>query len=149
LPLLPATPNWRNLAPWAQDYLINYKSTPQWGTLAREISDGRGVDHIVEVGGPATLEQSMLAARVGGHVSVIGILTGLAGNFPLVTALIKQLRLQGVLVGNREQQQAMIKAIDANGMQPVVDKVFAVEEIVQAFQYQETNQHFGKICLQI
>lgn len=131
------------------DHLINYKSTPQWGTLAREIAGGRGIDHIVEVGGPATLEQSMLAARVGGHISVIGILTGLAGDFPLVTALIKQLRLQGVLVGNREHQQAMIKAIDANGMQPVVDKVFAVEEIVQAFQYQETNQHFGKICLQI
>jgi NADPH:quinone reductase-like Zn-dependent oxidoreductase len=131
------------------DHLINYKTTPQWGTLARDMSGGQGVDHVVEVGGPATLEQSMLAARVGGHVSVIGILTGLAGDFPLVTALIKQLRLQGVLVGNRAQQQAMVKAIDANGMQPVVDKVFALEEIVQAFQYQETNQHFGKICLQI
>jgi len=131
------------------DHVINYKTTPQWGTLARDISGGQGVDHVVEVGGPATLEQSMLAARVGGHVSVIGILTGLAGDFPLVTALIKQLRLQGVLVGNRAQQQAMVKAIDANGMQPVVDKVFALEEIVQAFQYQETNQHFGKICLQI
>jgi NADPH:quinone reductase-like Zn-dependent oxidoreductase len=131
------------------DHLINYKSTPQWGPLAREISGGRGVDHIVEVGGPATLEQSMLAARVGGHISVIGILTGLTGNFPLVTALIKQLRLQGVLVGNRAQQQAMIQAIDANGLRPVVDQVFAVEDIVQAFQYQETNQHVGKICLQI
>jgi NADPH:quinone reductase-like Zn-dependent oxidoreductase len=131
------------------DHLINYKTTPQWGTLARDMSGGQGVDHVVEVGGPATLEQSMLAARVGGHVSVIGILTGLAGDFPLVTALIKQLRLQGVLVGNRAQQQAMVKAINANGMQPVIDKVFALEEIVQAFQYQETNQHFGKICLQI
>ena len=131
------------------DHLINYKTTPDWGTLAREITGGRGVDHVVEVGGPATLEQSMQAARVGGHVSVIGILTGLAGNFSLVTALIKQLRLQGVLVGNRTQQQAMIQAIDANGMHPVVDKVFALEEMVQAFQYQESNRHFGKICLQI
>ncbi|MDF0379256.1 NAD(P)-dependent alcohol dehydrogenase [Methylophilus sp. YYY-1] len=131
------------------DHLINYKTTPAWGTLARELTGGRGVDHVVEVGGPATLEQSMLAARVGGHVSVIGILTGLAGDFPLVTALIKQLRLQGVLVGSRSMQQAMIKAIDANGLKPVVDKVFALEEMVQAFQYQETNQHFGKICLQI
>lgn len=131
------------------DHLINYKATPHWGALARELSGGQGVDHVVEVGGPATLEQSMLAARVGGHVSVIGILTGLAGDFPLVTALIKQLRLQGVLVGSRSQQQEMVKAIDSNGMKPVVDKVFALEEIVQAFQYQETNQHFGKICLQI
>lgn len=131
------------------DHVINYKATPQWGALAREMSGGHGIDHIVEVGGPATLEQSMLAARVGGHISVIGILTGLAGDFPLVTALIKQLRMQGVLVGSRTQQQAMVKAIDANGMTPIVDKVFALEEIVQAFQYQESNQHFGKICLAI
>lgn len=131
------------------DHLINYKTTPQWGNVAREMAGGRGVDHVVEVGGPATLEQSMLAARVGGHVSVIGILTGLAGDFPLVTALIKQLRLQGVLVGSRSQQQAMVKAIEANAMRPVVDKVFALEEMVQAFQYQESNQHFGKICLAI
>lgn len=131
------------------DHLINYKTTPAWGMLARELTGGRGVDHVVEVGGPATLEQSMLAARVGGHVSVIGILTGLAGDFPLVTALIKQLRLQGVLVGSRSMQQDMVKAIDANGLRPVVDKVFALEEMVQAFQYQESNQHVGKICLQI
>ncbi|HEY0907450.1 MAG TPA: NAD(P)-dependent alcohol dehydrogenase [Methylophilus sp.] len=131
------------------DHLINYKTTPQWGTLARELTGGRGVDHVVEVGGPATLEQSMLAARVGGHLSVIGILTGLAGDFSLVTALIKQLRLQGVLVGNRSQQQDMVKAIEANGLRPVVDKVFALEEMVAAFQYQESNQHFGKICLAI
>jgi len=131
------------------DHVIHYKSTPQWGVLARELTGGRGVDHVVEVGGPATLEQSMLAARVGGHVSVIGILTGLSGDFSLVTALIKQLRLQGVLVGNRSQQQAMIQAIDSNGMTPVVDKVFALEEMVAAFQYQESNQHVGKICLAI
>lgn len=131
------------------DHLINYKTTPEWGLLARELTGGRGVDHVVEVGGPSTLEQSMLAARVAGHVSVIGILTGLAGNFPLVTALVKQLRLQGVLVGNRTQQQDMVKAINASGMRPVVDKVFAMEEMVQAFQYQESNQHVGKICLAI
>lgn len=131
------------------DHLINYKATPAWAPLVRELTGGRGVDHVVEVGGPATLTQSMQAARVGGHVSVIGILTGLAGDFSLVTALLKQLRLQGVLVGNRTQQQAMIAAINANGLRPVIDKVFALEEMVQAFQYQESNQHVGKICLAI
>ncbi len=131
------------------DHVINYKTTPQWGLLARELTGGRGVDHVVEVGGPATLAQSMLAARVGGHVSVIGILTGLSGDFSLVTALIKQLRLQGVLVGNRTMQQAMIQAINANGLKPVIDRIFPMTELVQAFQYQETNQHVGKICLDI
>ena len=131
------------------DHLINYRQTANWGELAREMTGGRGVDHIVEVGGPATLNQSMLAARVGAHISVIGILTGLAGDVSIVTALIKQLRLQGLIVGNRTQQQDMVKAIDANNMHPIVDKVFPLELIVDAFQYQETNQHFGKICLKM
>jgi NADPH:quinone reductase-like Zn-dependent oxidoreductase len=131
------------------DYLINYKKTPNWGELALELTHGQGVDHVIEVGGPATLAQSMTAARIGGHISVIGILTGLGGELSIVQALIKQLRLQGVLVGNRTQQQDMIKAINTNNMRPVIDKVFALEQIVEAFQYQESNQHFGKICLEM
>jgi NADPH:quinone reductase-like Zn-dependent oxidoreductase len=131
------------------DHLINYRQTSNWGEVAREITGGRGVDHIVEVGGPATLDQSMLAARIGGHVSVIGILTGLSGEVSIVTALIKQLRLQGLIVGNRTQQQEMVRAIDANHMRPIVDKVFPLENIVEAFQYQESNKHFGKICLEM
>lgn len=131
------------------DYLINYRQTTNWGEVAREMTGGRGVDHIVEVGGPATLNQSMLAARVGAHISVIGILTGLAGEVSILTALIKQLRLQGLIVGTRTQQQEMIKAIDANNLHPIVDKVFPLERMVDAFQYQETNQHFGKICLEM
>lgn len=130
------------------DHVINYRQDPAWGETARRLTGGRGVDHVVEVGGPATLAQSMAAARVGGHVSVIGILTGVAGELPLVPALLKQLRLQGVLVGSRVQQQAMIRAIDANGLRPVIDRRFALEEIVDAFRYQESNQHFGKICLE-
>ncbi len=131
------------------DHLINYKKTPNWGEVAREITGGVGVDHVIEVGGPATLEQSMAAARVGAHISVIGILTGLGGEISIVTALIKQLRLQGLIVGSRAQQIEMVKAIDANGMRPVLDKVFPLENIVEAFQYQESNKHFGKICLEM
>lgn len=131
------------------DYLINYRDTANWGDVARKLTGGRGVDHIVEVGGPATMDQSMHAARVGAHISVIGILTGLGGEISIVTALIKQLRLQGLIVGNRTQQQDMVKAIDANKMRPVVDKVFPLESIVEAFKYQESNRHFGKICLEM
>lgn len=137
------------LKSFGADHLINYKKTPQWGNVVREITNHQGVDHVIEVGGPATLEQSMTAARIGGHISVIGILTGLGGEISIVSALVKQLRLQGVLVGNRTQQQEMIKAINANNMRPVIDKVFALENIVEAFRYQETNQHFGKICLEM
>lgn len=129
------------------DHLINYRTTPAWGERVRALTDNRGVDHVIEVGGPATLEQSMIAARIGGHISLIGILTGVAGQLPLVQALVRQIRLQGVLVGCRAQQQAMIRAIDANGLRPVIDKAFELEQIVEAFQYQESNRHFGKICL--
>ncbi|WP_286751113.1 zinc-dependent alcohol dehydrogenase family protein [Pseudomonas sp. UBA2522] len=129
------------------DHVINYTRTPAWGEKVRELTDNRGVDHVIEVGGPATLEQSMIAARIGGHVSLIGILTGVAGQLPLVQALVRQIRLQGVLVGSRAQQQAMVRAIEANGLRPVVDKHFELEHIVDAFRYQESNRHFGKICL--
>lgn len=129
------------------DHVINYRSTPAWGEQVRKLTNNRGVDHVIEVGGPATLEQSMIAARIGGHISLIGILTGVAGELPLVQALVRQIRLQGVLVGSRAQQQAMVRAIDANGLRPVVDKHFELEQIVEAFQHQESNRHFGKICL--
>lgn len=131
------------------DHVINYKGTPNWGENALALTNDRGVDHVIEVGGPDTLAQSMIAAKIGGHISLIGILTGLGGDLSIVTALIKQLRLQGVLVGNRTQQQEMVRAIDANGMRPVIDRQFPVENIVDAFRYQETNQHFGKICLNV
>ncbi|MBX8599759.1 NAD(P)-dependent alcohol dehydrogenase [Pseudomonas cichorii] len=131
------------------DHLINYRKDSTWCETARTLTGGRGVDHIIEVGGPSTLEQSMQAARVGGHISVIGILTGVAGQLAVVPALLKQLRLQGVLVGSRTQQQDMIRAIDANGMRPILDRSFPLTDIVEAFRYQETNQHFGKITLDI
>lgn len=131
------------------DHLINYRKDTNWGETARQLTGGRGVDHVIEVGGPSTLEQSMIASRVGGHISVIGILSGVAGQLSFVPALVKQLRLQGVLVGSRTQQQEMIRAINANGMRPVIDRHFPLINIVEAFRYQETNQHFGKICLDI
>ncbi|MDO7928858.1 NAD(P)-dependent alcohol dehydrogenase [Pseudomonas sp. KFB-139] len=131
------------------DHLINYRKDSNWGETARTLTGGRGVDHIIEVGGPSTLEQSMQAARVGGHISVIGILTGVAGQLAIVPALIKQLRLQGVLVGSRSQQQDMIRAINATGIRPVIDRSFPLTDIVEAFRYQETNRHFGKITLDI
>ena len=120
------------------DHLINYRTTPAGASGARADRWPRR-DHVIEVGGPATLAQSMVAARIGGHISVIGILTGIAGELQLVPALVRQLRLQGVLVGSRTQQQEMIRAIDANGIRPVIDKRFALDEIVEAFRYRATS----------
>ena len=131
------------------DHVINYCKDTQWGATARALTGGRGVDHVIEVGGPSTLEQSMIAVRVAGHISVIGILSGVSGSMDFVPALVKQVRLQGVLVGSRTQQQDMIRAINANGMRPIIDRHFPLTDMVEAFKYQETNQHFGKIVLDI
>jgi NADPH:quinone reductase-like Zn-dependent oxidoreductase len=131
------------------DHLINYKKDANWGQTVRELTGGRGVDHVIEVGGPDTLAQSMTAVRVGGHIAVIGVLTGVAGEMPLMPMLAKQIRLQGVLVGNRRQQQDMVRAVEANDIHPVIDKQFPLSELADAFRYQETNQHVGKICLDI
>lgn len=131
------------------DHVINYREDPAWGETARKLTGGVGVDHVIELGGPGTLAQSMLAARIGGHVSIIGILTGLEGGMSVITAIARHLRLQGVLVGNRKHQLNMIRAIEANGIRPVIDSTYPLEDIVAAFRHQESNRHFGKICLEI
>ncbi|KGM07167.1 Alcohol dehydrogenase [Methylophaga thiooxydans] len=130
------------------DHVINYKKEPKWGFLARELNDGKGVDHVVEIGGAETLEQSLNAIRVAGQISLIGILSGQTCDINIVKSFVKQARLQGVLVGSRGHQQEMIRAIEVNKLKPIIDRTFALHEIVQAFEYQETNQHFGKICLE-
>lgn len=131
------------------DHVINYREDRNWGTTARQLTGGRGVDVVVDVGGPGTLMQSMIAARVGGHVSMAGMLTGDIAEFSLRTALFKQLHLQGVLLGSRREQQDMVRAFSACSVRPVIDREFAMEDIVSAFHYQETGQHFGKIVLKI
>ena len=130
------------------DHLINYREDSHWGQTVRTLTDDRGVDHVVEVGGPGTLEQSMVACRIGGHVSIIGILTGLQGSLSVIQAIARHQRLQGVLVGSRKHQLDMIRAVEANGMKPVIDSSYPLEGIVDAFRHQESNRHFGKICLE-
>lgn len=131
------------------DHVINYKETEAWGPKALEITGGRGVDCVVEVGGAGTLNQSMLATRVGGHVALIGVLTGIAG--PVQTALLfsKNLTVQGLTVGSRQHQLDMIAGIEANGIEPIISDHFALAELAEAFRHQEGGQHFGKIVVDI
>lgn len=130
------------------DHLINYRTTPAWGERARQLTGGLGVDHVIEVGGPGTIEQSMIASRVGGHVALIGILTGLGGQVSFLEALAKHLRIQGLIVGSRRHQLDMIRAIDATGLQPVVDSIHPLNGLAAAFRHQESHRHVGKICLE-
>ena len=131
------------------DHLINYKRDTDWAAKALEFTNGRGVDNVVEVGGPDTLGQSIRACRIGGHIALIGVLTGIAGEVPTVDLMRRQQKLQGLIVGNRRHQIDMIRAIDATGMKPVIDRTFALDEIADAFRHQEAGKHFGKVCLSI
>jgi NADPH:quinone reductase-like Zn-dependent oxidoreductase len=131
------------------DHVINYKTTPEWGKAVLALTDGRGVDHVVEIGGAGTLPQSIVAAAVGGHISLIGVLAGYAGQVPTVQLMGKQIRLIGITVGTRRQQQDMIRAVEANGIKPVIDRTFPLAELGDAFKLQATGGHFGKICVSL
>jgi len=128
---------------------INYVDDPDWGKTARRLTGGRGVDLVVEVGGAGTLEQSFKAARVGGTVSVIGVLSGTASEINIIPILMQRLRLQGILVGSRDGFENMNRAFEAHKVQPVIDRIFEFSESPDAFAYMASGQHFGKICIDI
>jgi NADPH:quinone reductase-like Zn-dependent oxidoreductase len=130
------------------DHTINYRHHPDWGTRAREWTGGFGVDHVIEVGGPGTLPQSMAAVAIGGHIALIGVLTGRAGEIPTAQLMARQARLQGLIVGSRRHQMNFVRAIDAARIKPVIDRSFDLDEIADAFRYEASGQHFGKICLE-
>lgn len=131
------------------DAVINYAAVPEWGRRARDLTDGRGVDHVIEVGGPGTFMQSVTACGMGGHIALIGVLTGFAGEVTFPAVFTKQLRLSGIFVGSRADQQAMIRAIEADSLKPVIDRSFPLQETVAAFEYYESQRHFGKVCLEL
>jgi NADPH:quinone reductase-like Zn-dependent oxidoreductase len=128
--------------------VFNYRKTPEWGEAVRKATNGRGVDHVIDVGGPAPLPQSMIAARIGGHIALIGVLTGLAGTVPTVVLMSRQQRLVGLTVGSRRHQQDLVRALDATGIRPMIDRSFPFDELPDAFAYQASGQHFGKICIE-
>jgi NADPH:quinone reductase-like Zn-dependent oxidoreductase len=129
------------------DHTINYRHHPDWGTRVLDWTGGSGVDHVIEVGGPGTLPQSMAAVAIGGHIALIGVLTGRAGEIATAHLMAKQARLQGLIVGSRRHQMDFVRAIDAADIKPVIDRSFDLDKIADAFRYEASGQHFGKICL--
>lgn len=129
------------------DHTINYLAHERWGAAIREWTGGRGVDHVVETGGPGTLAQSIEAVRIGGHIALIGVLTGRAGQVPIAMLMARQSRLQGLLVGSRREQQDFVRALDvSSSSRPVIDRCFAMPDLASAFAEQQAGRHFGKIC---
>ena len=129
-------------------HVINYVDTPHWGQAALECTGGRGVDQVVEVGGADTLKQSIQACAPGAQIGLIGILSGMDVAFPAFALFSKQIRIAGISVGSRRMQQDLVAAVESNGIRPVIDRSFPLEELGEAFRYQESGKHFGKICVE-
>jgi NADPH:quinone reductase-like Zn-dependent oxidoreductase len=128
---------------------INYKSTPDWEKAAMEFTGGLGVDHVVEVGGAGTLTRSFGAIRVGGKISLIGGLSGPATELNPGLILARRANIQGISVGSMQMFEAMNRSIAANGIKPVIDKVFDFDEVHAAYKHMASGAHFGKILISI
>ena len=131
------------------EHTINYQTEPKWGKVARQLTGGRGVDQVVEVGGADTLGQSLAAVAIGGHISLIGVLSGVASKVMLTQILMQYVRVQGILVGNRDSFEAMNRAMEAAAIKPVVDRVFALEETADALRYMRGGGHLGKVVIKL
>ena len=136
------------------DCTINYGTTPEWGKAARALVGGEGVDLVIEVGGAGTLAQSVRATRPGGSIALIGVLaagseSSAALSGALTTALMTNIRIQGVFVGSRQTFEAMCAAIDAARLRPVISETFPMEDTPKALAHMAAGSHFGKIVITI
>ncbi|TCO75640.1 zinc-dependent alcohol dehydrogenase family protein [Chromatocurvus halotolerans] len=129
------------------EHVINYREQPDWGKEAARLTGGAGVSLVVEVGGPATVRQSVKAVAFGGCICMIGVLTGIAGEVPLAELFQKNARISGITVGSQAMQEGMIAAIESADLHPVIDSDYPLAQMADAFRHQESQAHFGKICL--
>lgn len=131
------------------DHVINHREVEKWGEAAAALTP-HGVDHVIEVGGPHTMAQSMVAVRSGGHIAVIGAVGGFdIDTIPFAILQAKRLRVQGVTVGSRRDQTDMVRGIAASGIRPVIDRSFALADLAQALRHLDSGAHFGKVVIDI
>lgn len=131
------------------DETINYKTTTDWEREVFRLTNKRGVDHVIELGGAGTLQKSLDAVRYGGRISLIGVLTGFEGQVNPWPIIARSLSVQGIYVGNREHMEAMLRAIELSRLQPVIDRVFPFANARAAFEHMAAGAHFGKIVVSV
>ncbi|WP_447732717.1 zinc-dependent alcohol dehydrogenase family protein [Rhodanobacter soli] len=129
------------------DVGINYAKHPQWGPLVREATGGIGVDAVVETVGGGSLAQSLEAVRMHGFIGLVGFVGGSDANLPLTRAILKRVQLQGISVASLEAHERMVTAIEACGMEPVIDRIFGFGQLREAFAYLAAGRHFGKVAI--
>jgi NADPH:quinone reductase-like Zn-dependent oxidoreductase len=128
------------------DHCINYKDTPDWGKAAREYT-ASGVDYVVEIGGAGTFEQSLIALRNAGQISMVGFVSGAATSFDISQIGMKSAQIKGIRVGNRDSFEAMLSAVSQHAIKPVIDKVFEFRDAPAGLHYLSEGRHFGKVCI--
>jgi NADPH:quinone reductase-like Zn-dependent oxidoreductase len=131
------------------DEVIDYRADPTWGATARAWTGGRGVDVVVEVGGPGTFDQSTAALRYGGTMSILGVLTGTTGPVNTYAIFYRALRVSGVYVGSVEMLQRFTSALEATGLRPVIDRTFEFEDVRAAYRHLASGAHFGKVVIRV
>lgn len=130
------------------DHTVNYKEFPDWEKEVLKFTDGAGVDNVIEVGGPGTLEKSITSAKVSGRISLIGVLSGQPEQNPSpVMIMLKRLTLQGIYVGSRDMFESMNKEVEAKGIKPVIGKTFDFQDAASAFDYLKGGSHLGKVVI--
>ena len=127
---------------------VNYRAHPEWHTEVQRLTGGRGVDHLLEVGGAGTLPRSIEAVRQGGQIHLIGVLTG-TGDINPAVAMRKGLILRGIYVGSRQMFEAMNRAIELHQIRPVIDRVFAFDDAKAAYAHLQSQTHVGKVVIRI
>jgi NADPH:quinone reductase-like Zn-dependent oxidoreductase len=128
---------------------INYATSPDWDARALELTGGRGVDHVVEVVGADNVNRSLNAIRVGGTISIVGLLRGTSAPVETFRIASKNARVHGIEVASRAMFEEMNRAIAANGLRPVVDRVFDFGDAPAALRYLQAGAHFGKVCIRV
>jgi len=126
---------------------VDASSTPAWGRAVRRLTDNAGVDLVVEVGGTGTLGESLGAMRAGGTIALVGNLAPLGAPLSLVPAVMREIRIQGLLVGPRSSYEALVQRMEEHALHPVIDSVFPLDDHRAAFERLASGEHFGKICL--
>lgn len=129
------------------DHVINYRTVPEWSKAVRQATGGRGVDFVMEVGGAQTLGESLRSIRIGGHIAVIGVLSGPQEPVSAPVLIGTNARVQGLSVGSRDMFEAMVRAIDFHKIRPVVDQIFPLRDARAALEAMARGSHFGKIVL--
>jgi NADPH:quinone reductase-like Zn-dependent oxidoreductase len=129
--------------------VINYREVPNWDREVARLADGRGVDHVIEVGGAGTLAQSIQAVGFRGQITLIGVLSGREGDTSPHGLMAKNACIRGVFVGSRAMFEDMNAALSCNQLRPVVDRVFPFTEAVDAFAYQFAGRHVGKVVISV